>query len=107
LQALGVGAEILEQARQQLEERNRLTPTAVWSEHFHALTVLQAMGSQWRVVAGLSGALYTGMDYAALPVVFDACAPRVPRRHRQKPAVLFDQLQVMEAAVLRVRNDER
>jgi hypothetical protein len=104
LRGLGLAPELLEQARDAIAQRNRQAVFRVWPEHWHALIVLQAMQTQWRAVAGMSRVLWTGMDYAALPVVVKAISQAVPRRHRQKPAVLLRQLRIMEAAEMNIRN---
>jgi len=64
---------------------------AVWPEHWPALELLIAMGTQWRT--GVSGA--TGLDYAALPAVMDLMG--IARGDRRE---LFDALRVMERAAL-------
>lgn len=64
----------------------------VWDENWEAVTVLLAMGTQWRV-AGLTG-LPVGLDYAALPVVTAALAVDLDED-------LLARLRVMEGAALR------
>lgn len=66
---------------------------AVWPQHWHALQVFQGMGTQWRVVAGLAGLMYMGLDYGGLRIVL-AENRRVP--HRQPFERLMPQLRQME-----------
>lgn len=66
-------------------------PVEVWPDNAGALNVMIAMATQWR--AGFSGP--TGLDYAALPAVFELL--RIPRDER---ADVFDGLRVMEDAAL-------
>lgn len=51
------------------------------------------MASQWRVSVGMAGAVYHGLDYAALPVV----ERRVGVKKRDR-ADVFTRLRIMEAA---------
>lgn len=63
----------------------------VWPDTEMAIRTFIAMGTQWRT----SAVGYTGMDYAALPAVFDLC--RVPKRDRTD---VFADLRLMEAEFL-------
>nr|WP_281242931.1 DUF1799 domain-containing protein [Halomonas muralis] len=38
----------------------------VWPEHWQALNVFLACRTQWRVIAGMGGVQYQGLDYTAL-----------------------------------------
>lgn len=62
------------------------------------LAVFQAMGTQWRVVAGMGGAMYLGLEYPALEIVLRRMVPA-----KQRQAVWQDVL-VMEFAALAVLN---
>ena len=66
---------------------------AVWPENWQAVQVFCAMGTQWRVSAGMSGLIYMGLEYTALPVVEARLA--IPRADR---ADLFSRLRVMESS---------
>ncbi len=70
----------------------------LWPEHQTPVNVLVAMGTQWRI--GMSGA--TGLDYAALPAVFDM----VGVAKKERPQV-FNDLRVLEAAALTVMSELR
>ena len=56
------------------------------------------MLTQWRV--GMAGA--TGLDYTALPAVFDLCGIKKKRR-----ADVFDALRVLEGEALRIWSSKR
>lgn len=62
----------------------------VWPENVHAVRLFDAMLTQWRM--GSIGPI--GLDYAALPVVRQACRLRCTRDD-------FRGLQIMEAEALR------
>lgn len=61
----------------------------VYPENWLAVRVFDAMSSQWRM--GMGGP--TGLDYAALPVVFDLL-------HVEDRPAVFDDLRVLERAAL-------
>lgn len=63
----------------------------VWLENWQAVTVFDAMTTQWR--EGFGGR--TGLDYTALPAVFSLLG--VARRDRRP---LFDKLRIMEDEAL-------
>ena len=72
----------------------------MWADHWPALEVFLAAGNQWRVVAGMGGAFYQGLDLPAVAAVMDihqvedrrACLARV---------------QLIEAGALEVLNAKR
>lgn len=66
-------------------------PVEVWPDNVEALNVFIAMATQWRTSYG--GAI--GLDYNALPVVFDLV--RVAQDAR---ADVFDDLRILEDAAL-------
>jgi len=76
----------------------------VWPDHWHALQVFLGMGSQWRIVGGMAGLLYQGLDYGALEPVLRA-HKRGP--HRQPMKRLMPQLRRLEAAAADVLNQQR
>jgi hypothetical protein len=63
----------------------------VWPENWPALTVFDAMSTQWRM--GPAGP--TGLDYGPLPWVMDTRG--IPKKDR---ASVFDDVRVMELAAL-------
>lgn len=65
----------------------------VWPENWQAFEVFCAMGSQWRVSAGMAGMVWRGLDYTALPIV----EPRMGVK-RSERGDLFQRLRIMEAA---------
>jgi len=65
---------------------------SVWPENWQALEVFIAMGTQWRVSVGMGGAFYSGLDYAALPVVERRIGIKAADR-----ADCFTRLRIMES----------
>ena len=61
-----------------------------------------ALRTQWRLVSGLGGIAFQGLEYAAIPPVLELL--QVPRKQRGS---VFAELQVMEQAALAVLNAKR
>lgn len=73
-------------------------PMKVLPDCWDSLTVFAAMATQWRFVsAGMAGAFQTGLDYSALPAVFDVHG--ITEREAKKQ--VFLDLQQMEEAALK------
>lgn len=104
--AMGAGARQLEALRARIEaEEGSADVLGVWPEHWHAFLVFMAMADQWRVVVREGRLMRLGLDYAALPVVLDAHR-RLPRRLRQRPRALLQQLRVLTVAARDAFNSE-
>lgn len=104
LRRLGGTTEQVAGWRELLGEAAQAEQVSVWPEHWHAWQVFRAMGTQWRAVA--SGKLvWLGLDYAPLQAVARTVRPEVPRAHRQRWPALFAQLQVLEVAAIKARNE--
>jgi len=91
LRMLGLPEAEIAQVRAVLQARAAHECLEVWPEHWHALHLFDAMGTQWR-------AHPPGLDYAALPAVMALLRDAVA--HRQPRAVVFAQLRVMEHAAI-------
>ena len=74
----------------------------VWPENWQALQVFLAMGTQWKVSAGMNGMIWTGLDYIALPIVEARMGVR-----RAASAELFTRLRIMESAARQELNKAR
>lgn len=98
-------AAVVAEAQAAIASRNATATYGVWPEHWHAVQVMQGMTTQWRMVAGMGGLLFAGMDYAAVPVVMRECRRAVPRRFRRPFHVVMGQLRVLERVLLQRRND--
>lgn len=61
--------------------------------NWDSVTAFLACQTQWRLALGMAGAVWLGLDYAAVDVVL---------RHRAAEAHVFDDLRVMEAEALKV-----
>jgi hypothetical protein len=71
----------------------------VFPDNVDALCIFVALGTQWRVVGGMHGLIYTGLDYSVLPEIWERFAIR--KKDRTK---VFEQLRIMELAAIPVRN---
>ncbi|MEN9671433.1 MAG: hypothetical protein RL018_1710 [Pseudomonadota bacterium] len=71
----------------------------VLPENLMAVQVFLAMQTNWRVIAGMAGIVWQGLDYSALPAVFQLMA--IPKK--QHPA-LFQDLRLMEAEAVPILN---
>lgn len=75
-------------------------PIEVWPDNWPAVELFVDLDTQWRR-AGMAGER-TGLDYTALPAVLGIRA--IPKK---KWPSLFDDLRVMEVAVLDYLNEKR
>lgn len=72
----------------------------VYAENMATVGCFVALQTQWRVIAGFGGAVYQGLDYAAVtPLLLRNCGVK-----RKDEADVFAGLQIMEAAALPVLN---
>lgn len=71
----------------------------VWPENVEAVELFCVLATQWRVVSGLAGERFFGLDYAAVGAVM---AMRNVKRRDQ--ARLLSDIRVMEGAALRELN---
>lgn len=67
----------------------------VWPENWKAWTLFCRVSTQWRIVSGLAGAGYTGLDYPAVYPLLDQIAI-----DKQEWMELFEDVQVLESAAL-------
>ncbi len=102
LEAFGVPAHVIAEARAALQERPN--HFAVLPENWHAVCAFVRMSDQWRVVMGMGGMHWLGLDFAALPVVLAATKQRVAEHLRRPLPDLLDQLRSMADAARRVLN---
>jgi hypothetical protein len=72
----------------------------VWQENVAAVTAFLAVSTQWRVVAGASGLLCTGLDYAGARAGIEALGIEITPR-------LWGDVQVIEAGALAELNRQR
>lgn len=78
------------------------TVQVVFEENWLALTVFIAVQTQWRIVAGMSGSMVTGLDYAALKGAMDMLG--VSKKKRPQ---LFDDVRILEAAWLETYTEDK
>ena len=67
----------------------------VWADNWPAVTVFLALATQWRVLLGMGGLVWLGLDYAAVDVVM---------RRLAVPEGAFADIRIMEAAALPILN---
>ena len=64
--------------------------------------MFDALGTQWRIVAGLGGAYYEGIDYSVLPIVEERMGVK-----RKARARIFNDLRVMESEAKAILNSAK
>ncbi|WP_016854793.1 DUF1799 domain-containing protein [Halomonas smyrnensis] len=69
----------------------------IWAEHHPALELFLACRTQWRIIAGMGGAHYQGLDYLAVESV-------MRMRGVEDMAGMLEQLQQLEAGALELLN---
>jgi hypothetical protein len=74
----------------------------VWPENWQTVQVFIAMSTQWYVVSGMAGDSVKGLNYAALPAVYEGLSIR----KKDRPDI-FAGLQQMEWAALKVMARQR
>lgn len=83
-----------------VEERYTQPETLeVWEEHWEAFELFAACATQWRIIVGMSGSFYQGLDYQALSAA-RAELELAPSRQR------LEQVRCIEAGALDVINSK-
>lgn len=95
-EGLGIDIDQLVPPQDQLEEPEDFE---LWPDHWDAWMVFLRVQSQWKLVVGMGGALWTGLDYQGVDMVL-----RKVVRDEDRHLVVLDQLQVMEQEALKIRN---
>lgn len=72
----------------------------VWIENWQSLNVFLACATQWRILVGMGGMLYQGIDYQALVKVIDLLKIR-------DASTIFNDIQKMEAAAVTLLNQQQ
>ncbi|GAA0311729.1 MULTISPECIES: DUF1799 domain-containing protein [Rhodovulum] len=70
----------------------------VWQSNWDSVVAFLACETQWRLAAGLAGAVWLGLDYGAVDIVL---------RHHHLPSGVFVDIQFMERAAMAVLNGAR
>ena len=94
---MGVSREEIERKRGEIKPSD--AAFGVLAENWPSLQVFDAMGDQWRILAGFGGAYYQGLDYSALPIIEKRLG--VKRRHRAR---IFNDLRLMAAEARQILN---
>jgi hypothetical protein len=74
--------------------------TGVWAENVAAVTAFLAVSTQWRVAAGATGLVITGLDYAGVRAGIEAIGIEITPR-------LWGDVQMIEAGALAELNRQR
>lgn len=96
LSAFGFDPDSVEAARDEEAEKMQF---GIHADNWVLLGVFLALATQWRVAIGLTGIVYLGVDYGALPAVMQMLG--IPRT---KHSETFAAVRLMEAAALAIRN---
>jgi hypothetical protein len=99
MRAAGFTEEQIAVARAKREPEGELV-CEVWEENWPAFLLFEGLATQWKITAGMGGALWTGLDYQAAEVLIRM---RIPEADRIK---VFADVQVMERAALEVLNSK-
>lgn len=65
---------------------------AIWPDHWDAVRLVAALGSQWRVIVGGDRLIWLGLDYAAVEVTARLMGIVLS-------ATVFSQVQTLEAGI--------
>lgn len=71
----------------------------VWAEHVEAFDLFIACSSQWRIVAGMSGVFYQGLDASALAATMNMLG--IEQGHRRER---LQQVRQIESGALEMMN---
>lgn len=99
-----MAAEVLAQARRELEAEHAQAQQPVWPQNWHATRVFLGMATQWQLLAGFGSVVQAGLRYEALPVVASAVKAEVAPHLLRPWAQLFAQVQALEAAAMKALN---
>lgn len=69
----------------------------LWPENAPAFNAFTCLSTQWRMLAGMAGAIYQGLDYQAIPTVLRML-------NLPESAEIFNDLRAMELAALPILN---
>lgn len=91
------GAEI---ARKRADMRAVFKGFGVAPENWQSFQVFDALGDQWRIVAGMGWAYYQGLDYNVLPIVEGRLGVK-----KRDLARIFNDLRIMAAEAKTILNE--
>ncbi|WP_306148903.1 MULTISPECIES: DUF1799 domain-containing protein [unclassified Roseibium] len=82
------------------EPLNQTETFEVMRSNWHSVSAFLSLETQWRMLAGPAGLVWTGLDYRAAAAAFKG-------RSRHAWAKLLADLKIMEDAALPILNGER
>lgn len=97
-EAEGLGIDI-DQLVPTEEQREEPQDYELWPDHWEAWLVFLRVQTQWQLVVGMGGAMWTGLNYQGVDMVLRKVVTDETRH-----LVVLDQLQVMEQEALKIRN---
>jgi hypothetical protein len=98
MEAFGAPRELILEMREQV-----CNPFfEVFEDCWESVELFCALGSQWRIIAGMGGAFWQGLDYTAI----EPCL-RLRGVPRKRWAAFFDDLQIMQTAAAAVLNERK
>lgn len=101
LRDLGAPPDVVQATQQRLVAQAQAAQVQVWPEHWHAVLLFLAMGTQWQWVSGpLVEPQRVGLRMEAAPVVNAGVRGQIDQAHRQPLPELMRQLLVLEQAAL-------
>lgn len=100
MRAMGVPQSEIDRLREEAKADQPDT-FGVLAENWKSFQVFDALGDQWRIVAGFSGAHFQGIDYKALPIVEKRMG--VKKRNRAR---IFNDLRIMAAEAKAILNEK-
>lgn len=72
----------------------------VHPENWKAFEIFDACHTQWRLVVGMGGVVYQGLDYSSVTAVIQAFSVKDHRK-------IFNQIRALEAGALSVLNERK
>lgn len=73
----------------------------IWPENADMLKIFIALATQWRCIGSMASISYQGLEYSAIKSTLELMAIK-----RKKWPEIFSNLQMMEAAALKVLNEK-
>lgn len=82
-------------------QKDREDDYELWPEHWDAWQVFLSCATQWRILVGMGGVRYQGLDYGGVESVMRFQGIKGKDRRE-----IFSQLQVLEEEALKVINEK-
>lgn len=93
--------EAYRNARQKSSKTQDDSDFEVWPENWPALLIFVSVKTQWRIIAGMGGASFQGIDY---PALIEVIKLKVEKDQRSQ---MFDDVQLIELGALSELNRKK